>query len=222
MGMSVAHEGAVAIITWDDGENRINLDSLGWLHAILDELEATAGPLAIVWTGVGKFFSNGLDLARFGADPEELVATLRELHRSVARLLLMPAYCVAALNGHTFAGGALLSCAADYRVMRADRGFWCMNEADIGFALDAKLAAILFNRLPRATAIEAMLTARRYGAADARAAGIVEESAIEEQLVARAVEVASAMAGKDRATLAAHKRVAYGEVAAFLGFPEGR
>ncbi len=220
--MSVAREGAVAVITWDDGENRINRDSLGWLHAILDELEGAPGPLAIVWTGVGKFFSNGLDLARFGADPEELGATLRELHRSVARLLLFPSYSVAALNGHTFAGGALLSCAVDYRVMREDRGFWCMNEADIGFALDAKLAAILFNRLPRATAIEAMITARRYGAADARAAGIVQESATEDQLVARAVEVAGAMAGKDRVTLAAHKRVAYGEVATFLGFPEGR
>jgi enoyl-CoA hydratase/carnithine racemase len=220
--MSVAREGAVAVITWDDGENRINRDSLGWLHAILDELEGSPGPLAIVWTGVGKFFSNGLDLARFGADPEELGATLRELHRSVARLLLFPSYSVAALNGHTFAGGALLSCAVDYRVMREDRGFWCMNEADIGFALDAKLAAILFNRLPRATAIEAMITARRYGAADARAAGIVQESATEDQLVARAVEVAGAMAGKDRVTLAAHKRVAYGEVATFLGFPEGR
>ncbi len=220
--MSVTRDGAVAVITWDDGENRINRDSLSWLDAILDDLEEESGPLAIVWTGVGKFFSNGLDLARFGADPEELAETLRALHRAVARLLLFPAYSVAALNGHTFAGGALLSCAADYRVMRADRGFWCMNEADIGFSLDAKLAAILFNRLPRATAIDAMLTARRYGADDAIAAGIVQESVSEENLVTRAVEVAAAVAMKDRATLAAHKRVAYGEVAAFLGFPDGR
>ena len=216
--MTVTQEGFVAVITWDDGENRINLDSLGRLHTILDELETIEGPLAIVWTGAGKFFSNGLDLERFAENADEFTMTLRELHRTVARLLLYPAYSVAALNGHTFAGGALLSCAVDYRIMREDRGFWCMNEAEIGLALDEKLAAILFNRLPRATAIDAMLTARRFGARDALAAGIVQDVASESELVARAIEVASVMAGKDRDVLARHKRVAYAETADFLGF----
>lgn len=218
--MTITQEGFVAVITWDDGENRINLDSLGRLHTILDELETIEGPLALVWTGVGKFFSNGLDLARFANDADEFTRTLRELHRTVARLLLYPAYSVAALNGHTFAGGALLSCAVDYRIMREDRGFWCMNEAEIGLALDEKLAAILFNRLPRATAIDAMLTARRFGARDALAARIVEDVASEEELVPRAIEVASVMAGKDRDVLARHKRIAYAATADLLGFAE--
>ena len=218
--MSVTQEGSVAVITWDDGENRINPDSLGRLHLILDELETIEGPLAIVWTGTGKFFSNGLDLERFASNPEELARTLSELYRVVARLLLFPAYSVAALNGHTFAGGALLSCAVDYRIMREDRGFWCMNEAEIGLALNEKLAAILFNRLPRATAIDALLTARRFGARDALGAGIVEEVASEDELVPRAIEVASVMAPKDRDVLAQHKRIAYGAAADFLGFTD--
>ena len=126
---------------------------------------------------------------------------------------------MAALNGHTFAGGALLSCGVDYRVMREDRGFWCMNEADIGFPLDAKLAGILFNRLPRATAIDAMLTARRFTGPEALAAGIVQEAAPESEVVARAVEVAAAMAAKDRDVLRTHKLIAYGDFVASLGFP---
>lgn len=218
MEMSLTYEGSVAIITWNDGENRINHDSLASLHAILDELEDALGALAIVWTGTGKFFSNGLDLDRFGSDPKELTSTLNELHRTVARLLLFPAYSVGALNGHTFAGGALLSCAVDYRIMREDRGFWCMNEAEIGLPLDEKLAAILFNRLPRSTAIEAMFTARRYAGPEALAAGIVQSIAPESEVVARAIEIAGAMATKDRNVLAQHKRIAYGEVSEFLGY----
>ena len=220
MYFSVTHAADVALITWDDGENRVNLDSLAALHGVLDDLSATSGPLAIVLSGVGKFFSNGLDLARFGDRPEEITATLNELHRTVSRLLTFPAYSVAALNGHTFAAGALLSCAFDHRVMRADRGYWCMNEADIGLPLDEKLAAILFNRLPRATAIEAMLTARRYGAAEAQAAGIVEDVVAAAEVRERAMSVATAMSGKDRAVLAAHKKIAHRDAVSFLGYPE--
>ena len=221
MVMSLSFHDSVAVITWDDGENRVNLDSLGRLHEILDELASNDGPLALVWTGTGKFFSNGLDLARFGSNPDELFATVAETLRTVARLVLFPAYSVAAINGHAFAAGALLSCAVDYRVMREDRGYWCMNEADIGLPLDAPLASILFNRLPRAVAIDAMLTARRFSAGDAIANGIVQESAPEERVLARSIEVASSMAVKDRSVLAAHKRIAYGAFTASLGFPDG-
>ena len=75
MDISLRHEGSVAILTWNDGENRINADSLERLNALLDELEATKGPMSVVLTGVGKFFSNGLDLERFGANPAEFAAT---------------------------------------------------------------------------------------------------------------------------------------------------
>ncbi len=212
-------DGPVVLLRWRDGENRINEDSLRELHAILDELETAAGPLALVLTGEGKFFSNGLDLERYGTDWAGLARVLPGLHRAVARLLLLPAYTVAALNGHTFAGGALLSCAFDYRIMREDRGFWCMNEVDIGLPLDEKLAAIILNRLPRATALEVMLTGRRYPGPEARGAGIVEEVASEDALVERAVAVAAAQAGKDRAVVAAHKRVVFRDVTTTLGFP---
>ena len=182
-------------------------------------MESVEGTLALVLTGTGKFFSNGLDLARFGSDPEEFLATLQELHRTVARLVNFPAYTVAAINGHAFAGGALISCALDYRVMREDRGYWCMNEADIGLVLDERLASILFNRLPRATAINAMLTAHRYGASEAKSAGIVEATSSEGELLSDAIAIASGMATKDRGAIAAHKRLAYRSFVASLGFP---
>jgi len=216
--MSLRHDGSVAIITWNDGENRINAESLARLNALLDELEATTGPLSVVLTGAGKFFSNGLDLARFGNNPDEFATTLSELERTIGRILLYPAYTVAALNGHTFAGGALLSCAFDYRVMRDDRGYWCMNEAEIGLALDRKLWSIIDHRLPRAAAIVAATTAKRFTGPEALAAGIVEAITSEDQVLRHAVDVAEGYVMLDRTTLSKHKYLAHGEEAALLGW----
>jgi enoyl-CoA hydratase/carnithine racemase len=218
MDITLTRDGAVAVLTWNAGENRINLDSLARINHILDELETLEGPLALVLTGTGKFFCNGLDLERFGSSPDELGATLSELNRTIGRLMLYPAYTVAALNGHTFAGGALLSCAFDFRVMREDRGYWCMNEAEIGLPLNEQLLSILIHRLPRATAVDAMLRAHRFDGPEALARGIVEATAGELDVVNRAVEVALAMAEMDRETLRTHKRLAHAQQAEHLGF----
>ena len=218
MDISVQQRGSVALVTWNEGENRINLDSLGRLNEILDELDQIEGPLALVLTGSGKFFCNGLDLGRFLDDRDQFLATLHEMERTIGRLLVYPAYTVAALNGHTFAGGALLSCAFDHRIMRSDRGFWCMNEAEIGLPLDERLWSILANRLARPTAILAATTARRFSAPDALHYGIVERIAPLEDLVDLAVEHAETMAGLDRMVLGAHKGLIHGVEAAHLGF----
>ncbi len=222
MGIDLDREGDVVIARWLDGENRINLDTLGALHALLGELEVVQGPLALVLTGDGKFFSNGLDLDRFGTNPDEFGATAESFHRLMGRLLVFPAYTVAAVNGHAFAGGAMLSCSFDRRVMREDRGYWCLNEAEIGLPLTDQMAAVVLARLPQATALEAMLTARRYSAPEAIDAGIVEEAASEGDLVGAAVERAANAATKDRQVITVHKRIAFGEVARACGWVDSR
>ena len=216
MGVTRSFDGPVAVLTWDDGENRLNPASMDELSGQFAELAERDGPLAVVLTGVGKFFSNGLDLASLGSDLAGVYGLVERLERLVAQLVVAPLYTVAAINGHCFAGGALLGCALDRRVMRDDRGYWCMNEAEIGLALTEGLWAILENRLPRASAIEAMTTARRYGGPEALAAGIVEELSDEDHLVERAVAAAARGSRLDRATLAHHKRLAHGALAARL------
>ena len=218
MDITLTREGSVAVLTWNQGENRINLDSLARLNEFLDEIEATDGPLSIVLTGSGKFFCNGLDLERFGNQRDEFVETLHQLEQTIGRLLVFPAYTVAALNGHAFAGGALISCAFDYRIMREDRGYWCMNEAEIGLALDERLWSILANRLPRATAIVAATTARRFSGPNALRFGIVDAVAGEGDVLAQALVVAEGMAHLDRPTLGVHKRLIHGAEATLLGF----
>jgi enoyl-CoA hydratase/carnithine racemase len=210
--------GAVAILRWDDGENRMNLESMAEWHAALDALEQVEGPLALVITGTGKFFSNGLDLDRFGVAPDEMAPTVRAVHLLFGRLLVFPAYTVAAINGHAFAAGAMLSACVDARVMRSDRGYWCLPEVDLGLPLSDGMAAAVTARLPSEAVQDAMLTGRRYTAEEALALGIVTDTSDEARLLDLAIDLASTIAGKDRAVIREHKRLLFGEHARRCGY----
>lgn len=214
--LNVTHHDHVAVLRWCDGENRINLDSLSALNSALDDLSHTDGPLAVVLTGDGKFFSNGLDLARFATDADQFAATVIELDHLFGRLLDFPAYVVGALNGHCFAGGAMISSTVDYRIMRSDRGYWCMNEAELSLPLSPSMMSVLLARLPQPTVLEAINTAHRYSATEALAAGIVNEIAPEEEVLERAIAKAADVATKDRRVIANHKRQVFGDLAARL------
>jgi Delta3-Delta2-enoyl-CoA isomerase len=202
--------GAVRVVHWDDNENRFRGPSVAAWHGVLDELEGIEGPLAVVVVGTGKFFSNGLDLEWISSaeDPSGFMA---DVHRLLGRMLLFPAYTVAALNGHTFAAGAMLSSTFDRRIMRADRGYWCLPEVDLGLPLTPAMYATVAAHLPQATLAEATLTGRRYGGEDAVVAGIAAAAAPEGEVLERAVAVAATMADKDRAVLRAHKELLYGD-----------
>lgn len=210
--------GDVILLRWQDGENRFNSASTRQWHDVLDGIEATEGPLAVVVVGDGKFFSNGLDLDSFAADPDSAGPVVADVQRLLGRLLLLPAYTVAALNGHTFAAGAMLACCVDHRVMRSDRGYWCLPEADLGLPLTPGMFAAVTSRLPTAVAAEAMNTGRRYTADQALTVGLVDEVTSEARLVEVAVERAAAVAGKDRSVIAAHKRMLFGAAARTCGF----
>lgn len=213
---SLDREGDVFLLDLGDGENRFNADSVGALEALLDEVAAAPGPRALVTTAAGKFWSNGLDLEWMGAHGDEVGAFVARVHALLGRVLALPLPTVAAIQGHCFAAGAMLALAHDFRVMRADRGFFCLPEADIKIPFTPAMAALIQARLSKKTAHEAMVTARRYGGEDAAAAGIVDDAVGEDQVVARAIEIAAGLAPKDGATLGAIKEGMYPAALALL------
>ena len=185
MALDQTRDGDVVVLTWNDDENRYRKDSVDEWHAALDELEATDGPLALVVTGTGKFFSNGLDLDWMSAHPDESGDMLRGVHRLLGRMLVMNLYTVGAINGHAFAGGAMLTCGFDERIMREDRGYWCLPEVDLGLPLTGDVRH--HARLPQAT-LHPIVTGRQYSGAETLVAGIVEHVATETDVLPLAIE----------------------------------
>jgi len=208
--------GAVFVLTLGDDENRFHPDRLIAINAALDEIEAAEGAKAVVTTGAGKFYSNGLDLDFMAANPDASEANLVDVHALFARVLAFPAPIVAAVQGHAFAAGAMLALAHDQIVMRSDRGFFCLPEVDLGIPFTPGMNALIRARLPIATAHEAMTTARRYGGEDARSAGIVAATAGEGEVLDAAVALAEALAPKAGEVFGAIKARLYAEVVAEL------
>lgn len=205
---SLTREEDVFVLDMGDDENRFNADSLDSLEACLTEVEAAA-PCALVTTARGKIWSNGLDLEWMSDQGEAAVPFVSRVHELLARWLEIGVPTVAALQGHVFAAGAMLALAHDQRVMRADRGYFCLPEIDIRIPFTPGMSALIASRLPVAAAHEAMTTGRRYGGTEAAAAGIVDEAVGEEEVLARALERAGALSDKDPATLRAIKQRLY-------------
>ncbi len=119
---------------------------------------------------------------------------------------------VAALNGHAFAAGVMLASSHDRLVMRNDRGYWCLPEVDLGLPLTPAMYAALSAHLPPATLAWAALTGRRYSGPEAVAPGIAHEAVPEDEVLTRAVAIASELAEKDRNVLRVHKALLYGHL----------
>jgi enoyl-CoA hydratase/carnithine racemase len=212
---TLERHGDVFVLDLGDTENRFHPDWIAAVNGALDEV-VKAGEVALVTTATGKFFSNGLDLEWLGANGDRFQDYAASVHELFARFLSLPLITVAALQGHTFAAGAMLSLAHDFRVMRADRGYWCLPEVDIEIPFTRGMSALIQARLTPQAAHEAMTTGRRYGGADALAAGLVDRAATEDQVRAAAIEIAAAGAAKAGPTLATIKERMYAGPLAIL------
>ena len=209
-------DGEVFLLHLGDDENRFNPSWVGAVTALLDEIVAAEGPRALVTRATGKFWSNGLDLAWMGEHPEEAAPFVDSVHGLLARVLSLPVPAVAACQGHVFAAGAMLALAHDARVMRSDRGYFCLPEVDIAIPFTAGMGALIQARLTPQTAHEAMTTGRRYGGLDAAVAGIVDETVDEEQVLVAALTRARPLAAKAGPTLGAIKEQMYAQPLALL------
>lgn len=186
--IDLSRDGDVFILRMDHGENRFSPDLLDALKDALSTVADAEGPRALVTVGTDKFFTNGLDLDWLGDNPSRMGEYLDMVQDLFARVLLLPCPTAAAVNGHAFGAGAMLALVHDHRIMRDDRGFWCLPEVALNMPFPAGMQAVVTARLPITTSHEAMITSHRFPAAEAQAKGIVEATAPEAGVLAAAVE----------------------------------
>lgn len=161
---------SVAILTMTNGENRQNLVFSKTLNAMLDEIVADKSVSSLIITSSDeKNFSQGIDvewiLQRLQEkDLASINAFIDGMNEVFKKLLTLPVPTIAAINGHAFGNGSIMSCACDFRFMRSDRGFFCFPEVNLGIPFRYGMNAFLKKAVPLYKLSEMQLTGNRYGA----------------------------------------------------------
>jgi enoyl-CoA hydratase len=194
----------VAVLTLDDGKvNALTVEVFAALDAALDDC---ADDGAVVLCGREGVLSAGLDRALLNGDPADLQRLAIALTRTTMRLWTEPRPVVAAATGHAIAGGTLLALACDH-VVAADGDFrWGLNETAIGLVLPQWVVDLARSNV-RADRLEGLLLpGRLVDAREALEVGFADELAPPDEVRARALARAAALAELPRPVYAANKQ----------------
>ncbi|XP_033747399.1 enoyl-CoA delta isomerase 1, mitochondrial-like [Pecten maximus] len=112
--------------------NSLNLEYLTSISIALEKLENEKCRGLILTSGVPKIFCAGLDiLEMYQPDVERLQVFWRSLQDVWLRLYGSKMATIAAINGHSPAGGCLLALCCDYRIMAPNYTIG-LNETQLG------------------------------------------------------------------------------------------
>lgn len=204
--VSLSHQTVYRLLKLHN-EGKFNRASLDACNQALNEVEADETAQALIITGEDKCFAQGLDLEYLSSvAPDTAMQFVVECMQMIGRLLQFPLPVVAAVNGHAFGLGAMITLASDYKVMRIDRGYFCLPEVNLNMILIPTMNALVTHTLKGNLLRDVLLTGKRIGGAEACQRGIVDEACAIEDLTAKAKALAEPMMNKDRNTLAGLKR----------------
>lgn len=222
--IDLTREGNVFVITMNDGENRWNTTFVREMAKVLDEIEASTGPAALVTTSASeKFYSNGLDLEWRASKGEHRGGDRDvfgdEFMTLAGRLITFPVPTVSAINGHAFGAGLMNALCHDVRFMRSDRGFICANEVELGMVIPDPELALFRHKIPMNAFFETVQLAKRWTGPTALEAGIVQHIAQLDELKNAAIQKAEELSrlGANREVYGKMKEHIFGENAAING-----
>ena len=160
----------IAVLTMSNGENRQNLAFATAMNTALDEIVADTSVQALILTSSDeKNFSQGVDVqwtatSFQNGEVQQIKKFLYGMNEVFKKLMLVPMPTIAAINGHAYGNGAILSCACDFRFMRADRGFFCFPEVNVGIPFFVGMNAFVKKAIPNYKFVEMQFSGNRYAA----------------------------------------------------------
>ncbi|WP_138437090.1 crotonase/enoyl-CoA hydratase family protein [Marinobacter shengliensis] len=192
----------IATISLNNGKaNALSHDVFAGLNAALDQAEQDKA--IVILTGQPGMFSGGYDLKEMQKGPKEAMALVKVGSTLTRRLAAFPLPVIGACSGHAIAKGAFILLSVDYRI-GVEGGFKLgLNEVAIGMTMHHAGIEIARHRMPAPYFYRSVVNAEIFNPEGAVAAGFLDEAVAPEQLMERAVAVATQM---KQLNLNAHKQ----------------
>jgi Delta3-Delta2-enoyl-CoA isomerase len=178
------------------------------------------GAEALLISGAPGLFSAGLDIpALLSLDRAAMRTFWNDFFGVCAALARSPIPVVAAVTGHSPAGGAVLAIFCDYRVMARGEFRIGLNEVQVGLTVPDCIQAAL-RRLVGAYRAERMLVAgSMLDSGDALAAGLVDELTDVDHVVQRTVAWLETLLRLPRQAMLGTRAMARAELAQLFDDP---
>jgi enoyl-CoA hydratase/carnithine racemase len=187
-------QGRLATISLDRGRsNAINHEMVKELDACIKTLENDDSVGGVILTGKEGFFSSGIDLIeaydyneeqsrQFWIDFLALQNTLAAFRKPI----------VAAISGHSPAGGCILAICCDYRVMAAGTFIIGLNEVPVGIIVPDSVFNLYAFWLGQRKAYQYLMEGKLLKVDEALEAGLIDEITAPDKLMNAATEKVTA------------------------------
>lgn len=175
--IEVSIKDGLAIITLNRGKsNSMNREMVTELSDMLHNIENDANIGGVLITGKEHFFSAGLDLIElYNYSEEEAKDFWHVFLNFVAKITAFRKPLVAAINGHSPAGGCVIALACDARVMAEGKYIIGLNEVPVGIIVPNSIFNLYAFWLGKANATRNLLEGKLFNPEEALNVGLVDE-----------------------------------------------
>ncbi len=205
----------IAILRLSHG--KANAMDVELCQAVIDALGSlqSSSAKAVILTGQGAMFSAGVDLIRTNAGgPDYVRKFLPVLNAMFDAVFHFPRPVIAAVNGHAIAGGCVLACCADYRVMAQGNGRIGITELLVGLPFPALAFEVMRLATTPRFFPQAVYAGETHLSDGGLERGWIHEVVPGAQLAEKALAAAQRLAALPSVTFATTKRQMHADVLA--------
>jgi enoyl-CoA hydratase len=210
--IAARRDGAIGWLVFDNPERRnaVSLEMWQAIPRVLGDFAADSGVRVVVLTGAGdKAFVSGADISQFEKERSnaDAVKHYDEIgERAQASLAGFDKPVIAMIRGYCLGGGLNVANLCDLRIAAEDARFG-IPAARMGLGYRASSMKKLVDIVGKSAALEIMITARQFSAAEALGIGLVHQVVPVPELETATRAYCDMIAANAPLTLRASKRI---------------